>query len=40
VNTISNGDFANDAGDDVGLLDAWLRQGGKNLFADRRRAGL
>jgi hypothetical protein len=33
VNTISNGDFANDSGDDVGLLDAWLRQGGKNLFA-------
>jgi hypothetical protein len=32
VNTISNGDFANDAGDDVGVLTAWLDQGGKDMF--------
>jgi hypothetical protein len=32
VFTVSNGDPVNDAGDDVGLLDAWLRQGGKNML--------
>jgi hypothetical protein len=30
--TISNGDFNADAGDDVGVLDTWLRSGGKNMF--------
>jgi hypothetical protein len=33
VNTISNQDFENDAGDDVGLLNNWLSQGGKKMFA-------
>ena len=32
VNTIANGDFQNDAGDDVGVLTAWLDQGGKDMF--------
>jgi len=32
LHTISNGDFSDDAGDDVGVLDSWLRSGGKNLF--------
>lgn len=32
VNTISNGDYQNDAGDDVGTLLSWLNQGGKDLF--------
>ncbi len=30
--TISNGDYDGDPGDDVGVLDAWLRLGGKNMF--------
>jgi hypothetical protein len=32
VNTIANGDYNNDAGDDVGVLTAWLDQGGKDMF--------
>ncbi|MFH2053875.1 MAG: FlgD immunoglobulin-like domain containing protein [bacterium] len=32
VNTIANGDFDNDAGDDVGLLTQWLDLGGKDMF--------
>jgi hypothetical protein len=32
VNTISNGDFNNDAGDDVSALTNWLAAGNKNLF--------
>ncbi|MEN8008014.1 MAG: FlgD immunoglobulin-like domain containing protein [Candidatus Krumholzibacteriota bacterium] len=32
VNTISNGDFNNDAGDDVGTLTSWLDSGGKDIF--------
>jgi hypothetical protein len=32
VNTISNGDFNNDAGDDVGVVTAWLQQGGKDAL--------
>ncbi|MBU8870051.1 MAG: T9SS type A sorting domain-containing protein [Gemmatimonadales bacterium] len=32
-NTISNLDYQNDAGDDIGVVDDWLSQGGKNLFA-------
>ncbi len=28
--TLSNGDFAGDPGNDIAVLDAWLRQGGKN----------
>ena len=31
-NTISNGDFQNDAGDDVGLLSLWLLEPGKDMF--------
>ena len=30
--TISNGDFTNDAGDDVGVLTNWLDLGGKDIF--------
>ncbi len=30
--TLSNGDFANDAGDDVGLIDDWLLLGGKKAY--------
>jgi len=30
--TISNGDFSVDPSDDVGVLDAWLRLGSKNMF--------
>jgi len=30
--TISNGDFANDPSDDVGVLDSWLQQGDKCMF--------
>ncbi len=30
--TISNGDFANDGGDDVGVLTNWLDLGGKDIF--------
>jgi len=30
--TLSNGDFQNDPGNDIGLLDTWLRQGDKGLF--------
>lgn len=30
--TLSNGDPSNDPGDDVGVVDSWLRQGNKNLF--------
>ncbi len=32
VNTISNGDFNNDSGDDVGVLTGWFMQGGKDMF--------
>ncbi len=32
VNTISNGDYNNDPGDDVGVLKAWLDDGGKDMF--------
>ena len=32
VFTISNGDFENDGGDDVGVLDTWLRYGAKNVL--------
>ncbi len=32
VNTISNGDYNNDPGDDVGVLKAWLDGGGKDMF--------
>ena len=32
VNTIANGDFQNDAGDDVGTLTNWLDIGGKDIF--------
>jgi hypothetical protein len=32
VNTISNGDYNNDAGNDVGTLKDWLDQGGKDMF--------
>jgi len=32
VNTIANGDFNNDAGDDVGTLKAWLDAGGHDIF--------
>ncbi len=45
-NTISNGDFQNDAGDDVGTLSAWLDQGrkdilltGDNLASDLAQSG-
>jgi len=31
-NTIANGDFQNDAGDDVGTLTDWLDLGGKDIF--------
>jgi hypothetical protein len=31
--TFSNGDFENDAGNDIAVVDAWLSLGGKNLFA-------
>ncbi|MFH1841961.1 MAG: FlgD immunoglobulin-like domain containing protein, partial [bacterium] len=30
--TISNGDFINDPGNDVGVLDGWLGTGGRNLL--------
>lgn len=30
--TISNGDLANDGSDDLGLLNAWMEQGGKSMF--------
>jgi hypothetical protein len=33
VNTISNLDYENDAGDDVGVVSDWLSQGGKKMFA-------
>ncbi len=32
VNTVSNGDFANDAGDDLGVLLGWLADGNKDIF--------
>jgi hypothetical protein len=32
VNTLSNGDFNNDAGDDIGVMVSWLNAGGKNVF--------
>ena len=32
VNTIANGDFNNDASDDVGTLTAWLDLGGRDMF--------
>ncbi|MCK9996601.1 MAG: hypothetical protein KAH56_10045, partial [Candidatus Krumholzibacteria bacterium] len=32
VNTIANGDYDNDAGDDVGTLTNWLDIGGKDMF--------
>jgi hypothetical protein len=32
VNTIANGDFNNDAGNDVGTLKDWIDQGGKDIF--------
>jgi hypothetical protein len=32
INTISNGDYFNDAANDVGLIDLWLKQGDKNFF--------
>ncbi|MEN8008506.1 MAG: T9SS type A sorting domain-containing protein [Candidatus Krumholzibacteriota bacterium] len=32
VNTVSNGDFANDAGDDVGTLVGWLDAGAHDIF--------
>ncbi|RKX28694.1 MAG: hypothetical protein DRP71_17085, partial [Verrucomicrobia bacterium] len=32
VNTIANGDFQNDAGDDIGTLTGWLDLGGKDIF--------
>jgi len=32
VNTIANGDFLNDAGDDVGTLTNWLDSGDKDIF--------
>ncbi len=32
VETISNGDFNDDPGNDVGLLDLWFQQGGKKAF--------
>jgi hypothetical protein len=32
VNTIANGDFQNDAGDDVGVLTDWLDLGDKDIF--------
>ncbi len=32
VNTISNGDTDNDAGDDVTVLTLWLQQGNKDMF--------
>ena len=32
VNTIANGDFNNDAGNDVGVLTDWLDQGGHDIF--------
>ncbi len=32
VNTIANGDYDNDAGDDVGVLTTWLLSGGKCMF--------
>ncbi len=32
VNTIANGDFNNDAGDDVGTLKAWLDAGDNDIF--------
>ncbi len=32
VSTIANGDFNNDAGDDVGTLTNWLDIGGKDIF--------
>jgi len=32
VNTISNGDYNNDASNDLELLDTWLRLGDKDLF--------
>jgi len=32
VNTISNGDYENDASFDVQVLDAWVRQTGKSMF--------
>ncbi|MEN8006007.1 MAG: FlgD immunoglobulin-like domain containing protein [Candidatus Krumholzibacteriota bacterium] len=32
LNTIANGDFNNDSGDDVGTLTGWLEIGGKDMF--------
>ena len=32
INTIANGDFQNDAGDDIGTLTSWLDLGGKDIF--------
>jgi hypothetical protein len=32
VNTIANGDYNNDAGDDVGVLTDWFDTGGKDIF--------
>ncbi len=32
ITTIANGDFAVDAGDDIGALLTWMATGGKNLF--------
>ena len=32
VNTIANGDYDNDAGDDVGVLTAWLGTGDKDMY--------
>jgi len=31
--TLSNGDYNNDPGNDIGVMDSWLQQGGKNWFA-------
>jgi len=33
ANTISNGDASSDAGNDIAVVDAWLMQGGKSIFA-------
>ena len=32
ISTLSNGDYNFDAGDDVGLMDSWLRLGNRGLF--------
>lgn len=46
VTTISNGDFSNDGGDDIGLINGWLATGDRDMFltgdelvSDMRQSG-